>query len=160
MLRDECMWFVQQFDSFLNLGICKEYPMARSKSTSGGKSDRSNTNTSTNGIHNDQISTGNPANIPDVKAVAAETASEVMSTPEPRKLEVVRTESRKNGTTSVNRASASQAPASLVSSNLEDEIRRRAYELYLRRGTASGSEAEDWLTAEREITQRYRGQIA
>jgi hypothetical protein len=40
--------------------------------------------------------------------------------------------------------------------NLEDEIRRRAYELYVQRGSQSGSEAEDWLTAEREVRQRYQ----
>jgi Protein of unknown function (DUF2934) len=61
-----------------------------------------------------------------------------------RKFEVVKTESRKN----------------LVPINLEDEIRRRAYELYEQRGTSAGSEAEDWFAAEREVRQRYRQQSA
>jgi hypothetical protein len=145
------MWFVEQFDSFLNLGICKEYPnMARSKSTSGGKANRTNTTTT-----KEQTNPGSPANIPDVKAVAAETlsseiAAEVRTAPEPRKLEVVKTEPRKNVV----------VPINLVPINLEDEIRRRAYELYLQRGTASGSEAEDWFTAEHEVRQRYRQQSA
>ena len=34
---------------------------------------------------------------------------------------------------------------------LKEKIRRRAYELYLRRGNQSGSEIDDWLQAEREI---------
>jgi hypothetical protein len=34
---------------------------------------------------------------------------------------------------------------------LEEQIRRRAYELYVERGNASGSELADWLQAEREI---------
>ena len=34
---------------------------------------------------------------------------------------------------------------------LEEQIRRRAYELYVERGDASGSELGDWLQAEREI---------
>ena len=42
--------------------------------------------------------------------------------------------------------------------NLEDEIRRRAYELYAERGFSSGHEHEDWLRAEREVKQRY-GQV-
>jgi len=48
--------------------------------------------------------------------------------------------------------------------NLEDEIRRRAYELYLqRRATAgnenvNGDENTDWLMAEREIRLRYGNQ--
>jgi len=32
-----------------------------------------------------------------------------------------------------------------------DEIRRRAYEIYLERGSAPGQEREDWLQAEREM---------
>jgi len=34
---------------------------------------------------------------------------------------------------------------------LEERIRRRAYELYVRRGNESGSELDDWLQAEDEI---------
>jgi len=34
---------------------------------------------------------------------------------------------------------------------LEEQIRRRAYELYVQRGCESGSEFEDWLQAEEEI---------
>jgi Protein of unknown function (DUF2934) len=48
----------------------------------------------------------------------------------------------------------------LVPINLEDEIRRRAYEIYEQRGAGSGNEAEDWLMAEREVRQRYRQQSA
>ena len=118
--------------------------MARAKSTSGGK-----TNANTN---KEQTSTGNPASVPDlqkdvqkdVRPVAAETApvkAEAKVAPEPRKkLEVVKTERR------------------VVPINLEDEIRRRAYELYQQRGSAPGSEAEDWLAAEREVRQRYHQQ--
>jgi hypothetical protein len=113
--------------------------MARSKSTSGSKSDR--TNPSQNPT--------NSSNLPEVNAVVAGAtpaevaAAEVKKAPEPRKMEVVRSEPRKNST----------PPPTPI--NLEDEIRRRAYELYQQRGTASGSEAEDWLTAEREVKQRY-----
>ena len=34
----------------------------------------------------------------------------------------------------------------------EQEIRRRAYELYKERGAQPGHELEDWLRAERELT--------
>jgi hypothetical protein len=34
---------------------------------------------------------------------------------------------------------------------LEEQIRRRAYELYVERGNSSGSALDDWLQAEREI---------
>ncbi len=47
-------------------------------------------------------------------------------------------------------------PSNLVPVNLEDEIRRLAYELYLqRKGTAGGDQNQDWLIAEREIRLRY-----
>ena len=45
--------------------------------------------------------------------------------------------------------------------NLEEEIRRRAYELYLQRKATAGNENvngdenTDWLMAEREIRSRY-----
>jgi len=40
----------------------------------------------------------------------------------------------------------------LLQSTREQEIRNRAYEIYLRRGAQSGCEVEDWLQAERELT--------
>jgi len=46
--------------------------------------------------------------------------------------------------------------ASVLPIDLEDEIRRRAYELSQHRGFASGHETEDWLQAESEVLQRYR----
>jgi hypothetical protein len=35
---------------------------------------------------------------------------------------------------------------------IEEEIRLRAYEIYLERGAQAGLELEDWLQAERELT--------
>jgi Protein of unknown function (DUF2934) len=43
----------------------------------------------------------------------------------------------------------------LVPINLEDEVRRRAYEIFEQRNGAWGSEAEDWFQAEREVRSRY-----
>jgi hypothetical protein len=37
---------------------------------------------------------------------------------------------------------------------VEEEIRLRAYELYLERGETPGHESEDWLIAEREVRSR------
>jgi hypothetical protein len=119
--------------------------MARSKSTSGGKTNRTN---------NEQTSTGRPSNLPDVKAVTAEAATtgivpEATITSETGKFEVRKPGPRKP-----------EPRKNVVPINLDDEIRRRAYELYQQRGTASGSEAEDWMTAEREVLQRYHQQSA
>ena len=42
---------------------------------------------------------------------------------------------------------------------LEEEIRRRAYEIYLARNGSPGDERQDWLIAEREIRSRHQQQI-
>lgn len=38
-------------------------------------------------------------------------------------------------------------------STREQEIRNRAYEIYLQRGAEPGDEAQDWFQAERELTE-------
>ena len=40
---------------------------------------------------------------------------------------------------------------SVVNSTRHEEIRRRAYEIYLERGEQPGRELDDWLQAEREL---------
>lgn len=39
-------------------------------------------------------------------------------------------------------------------SELQDEIRRRAFELYEQRGSNNGHEVSDWLQAESEVAQK------
>lgn len=137
--------------------------MARSKSIPGSKTNRVTTN-------KEQVGTEGSTNLPEVKGTAEAASAtppevkpdagmkrpaEAKGVPEARvaaepkvaegrKFEVMKNDSRKN----------------LVPINLDDEIRRRAYELYQQRGSGSGSEADDWLSAEREIRQRYRQQSA
>jgi hypothetical protein len=48
-------------------------------------------------------------------------------------------------------AHAKELPSERLS--LEEQIQRRAYELYVQRGNQSGSELDDWLQAEEEIQQ-------
>jgi Protein of unknown function (DUF2934) len=48
-------------------------------------------------------------------------------------------------------APARRKIAPLEALSLDERIRRRAYELYLRRGKEPGSELDDWLQAEGEI---------
>jgi hypothetical protein len=49
-------------------------------------------------------------------------------------------------------ARAKELPSENLS--LEEQIQRRAYELYVERGNQSGSELDDWLQAEAEILER------
>ena len=44
-----------------------------------------------------------------------------------------------------------------VEVNLDEEIRRRAYEIYLQRNGAPGDPHMDWLVAEREVRSRQNG---
>jgi hypothetical protein len=108
--------------------------MARSKSISGSKANRTN-------VNQEQTSNVSLANVADVKAVAAEPAPADVKPEVRKRLEVVKTEPRR-----------------VVPINIEDEIRRRAYELYQQRGANSGGEAQDWLAAEREVRTRYHQQ--
>lgn len=40
--------------------------------------------------------------------------------------------------------------------NVEEEVRRRAYELSEQRGFVPGHEIDDWFLAEKEVMARYR----
>jgi hypothetical protein len=107
--------------------------MARPKSPTGSKTGKKNA-----------ITTNTEAPVPSTPTVAAEAAPAETLKPtafksEARRLEVVKTDPR----------------ATVLPINMEEEIRRRAYELSERRGFSSGHETEDWLMAEREVLQRY-----
>jgi Protein of unknown function (DUF2934) len=45
-------------------------------------------------------------------------------------------------------------PTTGSASDLQEQIRRRAFELYEERGRADGHDVADWLQAELEVTQR------
>ena len=48
-------------------------------------------------------------------------------------------------------AQAETGEASVGNAALEEEVRRRAYEIYLERGEHPGRDFDDWLQAEREL---------
>ena len=68
---------------------------------------------------------------------------------------------RKPGSNGARSKTGSARPRSIKSSAAKssqifptiEQIRLRAYELYLSRGTNHGDEIEDWLNAERELTE-------
>src|SRR2546427_8354313 len=104
------MSFIYQFNSFLNLGACKEYSiMARSKSPTAGTKQK------------DAITNNRTPAAPAGQAVAPTGLAEA-TRPETRKLGIV------------------NARANVVPIKLEEEIRQRAYELYQERGYLSGHE--------------------
>lgn len=100
----------------------------------------------TNSLMPQSDASARPGNASSSVAVAdtqtPETKAEIRKTT--RKPEIVRSDAR----------------ATLVPINVEEEVRRLAYLLAERRGFEPGHEAEDWLAAEREVRQRYRQQSA
>ncbi len=93
------------------------------------------------------------AEVPVPTAVAQEIQKEAQKQPlEEARLEEARKNASKIGTP------VNQTPVIVASVNLEEEIRRRAYELYLQRkatgGGGNGNQNQDWLIAEREIRSR------
>jgi DUF2934 family protein len=127
----------QQIESFLNLGVCKEYPiMAKPKPPKKANY----MNEPASALSTPSVSGGNAKPAEAASTLAATEARKTPSKKSARKPEIVKAESRPN----------------LVPINLEDEIRRLAYLLAERRGFETGHEIEDWLAAEREVRQRYR----
>src|ERR1700730_16776235 len=107
----------QQINSFLNLGTCKEYSiMARSKSPAGSKQK----NGAANPVATPATNTFPAGTL--AEPVTASTTPMEASWPDTRKLGVVKTDSRPQ----------------VVPINLDDEIRRRAYELAEQRGFSAG----------------------
>lgn len=117
--------------------------MARTKNPSG-KNASSKTLKETTGAN------GTPAVPGAVEAAAMQTAAQPVE-PAARTSNTVKTTAAKAKTESRGNGSRTL---------LEEEIRRRAYELYAQRGYSSGSETDDWLVAEREVLQRHHQQGA
>jgi hypothetical protein len=141
--------------------MVKEYViMARPKSTSGKSTRTIKTQTGATVPASTPVENNAPAAMVEPTKVKPEikTSPEIREDPKPvierdlkpevrvetKMFELRKTDSRNN----------------VVPINLEDEIRRRAYELYQQRDPWAGSEAEDWFNAEREILQRYHQQSA
>jgi hypothetical protein len=84
----------------------------------------------------------------------AKHASTINSNPVTRKKKMsMSLKPKRNGSTEP-QATSTQAEAGEVStenSARDEEIRRRAYEIYLERGEQPGRELDDWLQAEREL---------
>ncbi len=53
-----------------------------------------------------------------------------------------------------------KSPTTEFTTETEEHIRERAYELYEQRGREDGHDLEDWLQAESELNLRHRKAIA
>jgi hypothetical protein len=127
--------------------------MARAKSNSSkGRTSKTQTDVTT------------PANIPDVSTAPDTELARTEIKPESAAIAATTKPTRPSDAPSENRSEAKmfevRKTKNVVPINLEEEIRRRAYELYQQRAPGAGSEADDWFTAEREVMQRYHQQSA
>ena len=127
--------------------------MARVKSTSGkGRTSKTQAEVST------------PAGIPDVNAAPVTQLSTTEVKPEASAIAAAIKPTRPSEAVSETKSETKmfevRKAKNVVPINLEDEIRRRAYELYQQRQPGAGSEADDWFAAEREVMQRYHQQSA
>lgn len=58
---------------------------------------------------------------------------------------------RKNNIVNMPKTDINSSPLSAHAPITDDDIARRAYEIYLRRGGTHGADLDDWLQAEREL---------
>ena len=77
----------------------------------------------------------------------------IQTVPEVAKLEVVKPEVRENVVATV--VAATKTSVQTTPANLDEEIRRRAYELYVQRNGKAGDPNRDWFIAEREVRARH-----
>jgi hypothetical protein len=140
----------QQIHSFLNLGACKEYPnMARPKSPK-----------KSNEVKETVAATSNPLPLSEAGLGQADGSSAVAVAGNPTPHAATQTQSEARKPAKKPEIVRTEPRANLVPINVEEEVRRLAYLMSERRGFEPGHEAEDWLTAEREVRQRYRQQSA
>jgi hypothetical protein len=60
-----------------------------------------------------------------------------------------------NGTASAAPAQTVAVPPIVIFTPSEDEVRVRAYELFMARGYTHGADLDDWFAAERELADRF-----
>ena len=87
------------------------------------------------------------------KREACGMTGEIMAPHTRKKEKSMSSKSKRNGSTEADATStqAEAGEASAGNSERDEEIRRRAYEIYLERGEQQGGELDDWLQAEREL---------
>jgi hypothetical protein len=140
------MSLIYNVKPFLELGICKEYFMARKTTDNGIFTRRKKTETTVQPIgHQDtELSSSGSNDTEDSRSYKP-------SSPVPINQHSIDQASNQQN-------SANRGP---LSPEMEEEIRHRAYELYLQRNAegheGGGDPHQDWLKAEREILSRQNG---
>jgi hypothetical protein len=166
------MSLIHYLNPFFDLGICKEYRMAR-KATGNGAPTRSKKTATPLQPVEAQGATDlsvEISEVPNETQINETTPRETREVRNGKPLNPVPINQRSLNQNSIsptatNQNSANQnsthgsANQGSLSPEIEEEIRHRAYELYLQRRAngddSSGDPHQDWLTAEREVLSRY-----
>jgi hypothetical protein len=159
------MSLIHYVKPFLDLGICKEYSMARK--TTGNVSSTRGKKAGASVAPPIELQKADGA--AETSEVSNEVTQDVRNGKSPTPVPINQRSMNQNSIpqNSINQNSTGQSlpsqslpsqsspKQSSVSPELEEEIRHRAYELYLQRRAKGDADAgdpyQDWLTAEREI---------
>ena len=107
---------------------------------------------------NGKTTTKTTSAVPEVQLASnPEAVTPAIAIAEPVK-EVAKTVTMESARPEVKAAKRAESRKNVFPINLDEEIRRRAYELSEQRGFVPGHETEDWLVAEHEILARYTEQ--
>ena len=107
---------------------------------------------------NGKTTTKTTSAVPEVQLASnPEAVTPAIAIAEPVK-EVAKTVTMESARPEVKAAKRAEPRKNVFPINLDEEIRRRAYELSEQRGFVPGHETEDWLVAEHEILARYTEQ--
>jgi hypothetical protein len=143
------MSLIYNVEPFLDLGICKEYFMARKTTENSPSLSRKKTETTVQpmAVQDTELSSSVSNDNQDSRSVKS-------SNPVPINQHAINHANQASG----QQNSADRGP---LSPEVEEEIRHRAYELYLQRRAdgheGGGDPHQDWLKAEREILSRQNG---
>jgi hypothetical protein len=142
------MALIYNVKPFLDLGICKEYFMARKTTENGFSIRRKKTETAVQpiGLQDTELTPNSSNDLP---------SNDTQDSRNGKPLNPVPINQHAMSQASSQQNSKQNGP---VSPALEEEIRHRAYELYLQRRAngheGGGDQHQDWLTAEREVLSR------
>jgi hypothetical protein len=143
------MSLVHYIQPFLELGICKEFVMARKSNGSSTTTRSKKSSLATQPV---------PAQVAP-EPITSESFAKPEAIGKPEVKEIAIKKDVPISGKSLTLVQSNPVSSSNSNINIEEEIRRRAYELYLERcavsGYESGDESQDWLRAEREVRTRF-----
>jgi hypothetical protein len=158
------MSLIHYLKPFFDLGICKEYSMARKATENGAptRSKRTATPLQPGGVQGAADGLGEVSEVSNQNSrnkTPIEISNGKPLNPVPINQHSLNQNPINHGATNQNSTNQNSTNHAPLSQDIEEEIRYRAYQLYEERRAngddSSGDPHQDWLTAEREVLSRY-----